>query len=197
MAEAFFDQQRGFTMKLITKRLTIMSLDPEQLMLLATNIPALEKEITLTYHGEQFENGFREVIRNQARIAADDENNYLWHTFWLIVLDREIIGTIDFKNLPDKEGSVEIGFGLNRDFRNKGFMTETVTKFADWALRQEGVKQVIAETEKDNIPSQRVLEKAGFEKYRATQTHFWWMVSATMRAKNSASTNSLNRHHAK
>ena len=41
-------------------------------------------------------------------------------------------------------------------------MTEAVSAMARWAITQDGVKRVEAETEEENKASKRVLEKSGF-----------------------------------
>ena len=41
-------------------------------------------------------------------------------------------------------------------------MTEAVSAMVHWASQQPGVLSIEAETEPDNIASQRVLEKTGF-----------------------------------
>ena len=90
--------------------------------------------------------------------------NYIWYTLWFMKLkdsENEIVGTLSFKGIDDK-GIVEIGYGTNEGYENKGYMTEAVTAMAKWASRQPNVKQVEAEAEESNIASIRVLEKSHF-----------------------------------
>lgn len=56
----------------------------------------------------------------------------------------------------------EIGYGVDEEYRNQGYCTEAVKTLTGWALSQEGVQCVEAETESSNTASIRVLEKAGF-----------------------------------
>lgn len=170
-------------MKLITKRMTVMSLTPEQMMMCARNVHDLEKDLTLTYHAEPLEGEFREIAKRQSRLCEDDENNHLWHTFWMFHLDRQMIGAAYFGGVPVREGEVSVAFGINSDFMNQGYTTEALNKLVEWAFRQEGVKNVVAETGKDNHAAQRVLEKCGFEKYRATEQTFCWVISTSMFTK--------------
>ena len=44
----------------------------------------------------------------------------------------------------------------------RGYAAEAVSAMVGWAFKQPGVKCVTAETEADNIASQKVLSKAGF-----------------------------------
>ena len=71
------------------------------------------------------------------------------------------IGTLSFKGIDDK-GIVEIGYGINEGYENKGYMTEAVRAIVKWASEQPNVNQIEAEAEKDNIESIRVLEKCNF-----------------------------------
>ena len=52
-------------------------------------------------------------------------------------------------------------------------MTEAVKAMCHWALRQQGVSGVLAETELDGTASQKILERCGFAKYRHDAT-IWW-----------------------
>ncbi|MCS2957924.1 GNAT family N-acetyltransferase [Bacteroides salyersiae] len=38
--------------------------------------------------------------------------------------ENKAIGSACFKNLPDAEGSVEVGYGIYASYRNHGYMTE-------------------------------------------------------------------------
>ena len=60
------------------------------------------------------------------------------------------------------DGVIEIGYGLKEEYRHHGYMTEAVKVITEWALSQDGVKQVEAETDAENIASQKVLLQSGF-----------------------------------
>ena len=72
-----------------------------------------------------------------------------------------IAGDFCFKGLGD-DGVVEIGYGLKEEYRHHGYMTEAVKAITEWALSQESVNQVEAETDVENIASQKVLFRSGF-----------------------------------
>lgn len=82
-------------------------------------------------------------------------------------LDGVAIGTIGFYGPPDEEGRVTIGYGLVPGARGHGYATEAVARFVNFCRSHQDVRMMIADTEKDNTASQRVLEKAGFEFVRA------------------------------
>jgi RimJ/RimL family protein N-acetyltransferase len=81
---------------------------------------------------------------------------------WLITADAAVIGDIGTHGPVDEAGRVEIGYGLAAPSRGLGYGSEAVAAVTEWLLSQPGVRQVRAHTLTDNIPSRRVLEKAGF-----------------------------------
>lgn len=85
-----------------------------------------------------------------------------WYAIWMIELkDGTHIGELCFKGI-DEDGSAEIGYGISSDYEGNGYATEAVTAVADWALSQSHVNCITAETDEDNIASQKVLKKSGF-----------------------------------
>ena len=76
--------------------------------------------------------------------------------------DGTHIGELCFKGL-DENGVAEIGYGISEHYQNQGFAGEAVQAVAAWALREPDVRAIEAETDANNIVSQRVLEKCGFE----------------------------------
>lgn len=164
-------------MKIETERLTIIALTPEQLEKLVNSISQLENDLKCSYRAEKIEGIFREILLSQVKKSKEDRENYLWHSFWLIIrkMDNIVVGTIDFKNIPNEKMEVEIGYGLGKAYEHHGYMTETVQAICGWAKNQSGVKSIIAETELDNFPSERVLQRCGFIEYSRNAT-VWWRL---------------------
>ena len=162
-------------MEIKTERLILHPLTPDELHLWAEDMPALEKKLNVSYRAEPMEGFFLDIVRGQADITDGDPENYIWHTFWLIIResDRVAVGSADFKDVPDGKGETEIGYGLGAEFEHNGYMTETVSAMCAWAKDQPGVRAVIAETETDNLQSQRILIRCGFEEYDRGET-LWW-----------------------
>ena len=89
-------------------------------------------------------------------------DQWQWYAMWRIDLgDGTHIGDLCFKGL-DTTGIVEIGYGILEDYQGRGCATEAVDAAVAWALHQPAVIRVEAETEPNNMASQRVLEKCGF-----------------------------------
>ena len=87
----------------------------------------------------------------------------LWYTCWEIRSreDGTFLGSLCFKG-PPEGGAVEIGYGIEEPFWRRGYAYESAVAALDWAFSQSGVEYADAETEPDNLPSQRLLEKLGF-----------------------------------
>lgn len=85
------------------------------------------------------------------------------------------MGSADFKDIPNKNGEVEIGYGLGKDFEHNGHMIEVAKAMCEWALKQNCVTSVIAETDLEDLASQKVLECCGFKKNKEGET-LWWRL---------------------
>lgn len=160
-----------------TPRLQVMALLPEELRQWKEDLPGLETALELRYAGQPLEGFFGGIVAGQAQAAANHRENYLWHTFWLLLRreDRVVVGQADFKAPPDAKGQVEIGYGLGREFEGNGYMTEAVAALCSWALEQPGVGAVIASTDVDGLASQRVLSRCGFRQTRQGEL-LWWKL---------------------
>ena len=96
--------------------------------------------------------------------SLSNSDKRIWYSIWNMELKNDpetIVGDFCFKGFGD-DGVIEIGYGLKEEYRHHGYMTEAVKVITEWALSQDGVKQVEAETDAENIASQKVLFRTGF-----------------------------------
>ena len=91
-----------------------------------------------------------------------DPDELLWR-IRLVVLrsNRTVIGSINLKGMPDKDGTVEIGWGISEEYRRRGIATKAAEAVMQWAISQPGVKRVIATIPTDNKVSERVARRLG------------------------------------
>lgn len=131
-----------------TKRMILRPMQPEALESL---IPTLPEALVQPY--SEMLSGCRE-----------HPEAMLWYTPWQMILKEtgKPVGDLCFKGIPQK-GRVEIGYGIDSSYEGQGLTTEAAKALCDWAFSQQGVYIIEAETEADNLASQRVLEKAGFK----------------------------------
>jgi RimJ/RimL family protein N-acetyltransferase len=93
--------------------------------------------------------------------------------------DGAAIGTIGFYGPPDTDGHVVIGYGLVPDSRGRGMATEAVGGLVGFCRSHHEVRAIVADTEQDNVASQRVLIKNGFEFERADDKLFYYRLDVT------------------
>lgn len=72
---------------------------------------------------------------------------------------HELIGHV---GLSPARGSVEIGYAIEQRLQGSGLATEAVRAMSEWALTELALREVLGIVAADNLPSCRVLEKAGF-----------------------------------
>ena len=94
-------------------------------------------------------------------LAAADHPD---ETFTLYMIRRRAdglaVGGVGFFGPPDENGRVEFGYGLVPSARGLGFATEAVSAALKFAATH-GARSAVADTDIDNIASQRVLTKTG------------------------------------
>ncbi|MGW1738087.1 GNAT family N-acetyltransferase [Nocardia sp. NPDC001965] len=75
------------------------------------------------------------------------------------------IGSIGLFRRPN-DGVLELGYGIVPSYRGRGYATEAATALAAHAFTAPGVHTVSASVDLANPASVRVLEKAGFARFR-------------------------------
>jgi [ribosomal protein S5]-alanine N-acetyltransferase len=75
---------------------------------------------------------------------------------------KQKIGTIGLFNRPGLEG-IDIGFALLSQYESQGFALEAANKLKHIAINELNLSFLNAITTYDNLSSQRLLEKLGFE----------------------------------
>ena len=139
-----------------TKRLTLAPMPPDAVRVLIERARVSDPELAQAY---------TEMLDG----ALAHPESALWYLPWRFSLrgGDTMIGDACFKGFPES-GAPEVGYGLDADYRNRGYATEGVAALCRWALAQPGVTGIEAETAPDNAASQRVLEKLGFQPTGAT-----------------------------
>ena len=94
----------------------------------------------------------------------------------IIQSDNTLIGSIGLllqgeSRLSVGENEAEIGYWLGEDFWGKGYMTEAALQIIHYAFEELHLTRLWASVYKENIASQRVIEKCGF-RYHHTLEDF-------------------------
>lgn len=96
-----------------------------------------------------------------------------------ITLDGNYIGSIGIHHVNYKKKNTQIGYWIGKDYWGKGITSQVIKKFVNHITMRFGFKEVIATPFSNNEPSQKVLEKAGFDykrtKKKAFKKHSKWL----------------------
>jgi RimJ/RimL family protein N-acetyltransferase len=76
--------------------------------------------------------------------------------------DGRLLGSFSVMELDRAPGFGEIGYWVAADARGRGVATRAVRLLADWARRELNLTRIEVLPHRDNAPSRRVAEKAGF-----------------------------------
>jgi RimJ/RimL family protein N-acetyltransferase len=80
------------------------------------------------------------------------------------VQDDRLIGAIDLVVLSWPHACGELGYWLAPEERGRGLAVRAVRLVSDWALQTVGLARLEILAEPGNLPSQRVAERAGFQR---------------------------------
>ena len=83
-----------------------------------------------------------------------------------VTLDNKLIGGCgyDIKAETPVGKVVEIGWFIMPEYQNKGYITEAASKVLEFAFMRDNCVRVETGCYKENIPTQKVMEKLGFRK---------------------------------
>jgi len=163
--------------ELLTRRLRLMALPENQLKMCVDDTTKLAAEFGFPISEKIVDTPvIRAIAIKRAKMAVDTAH-YLWYTYWLIVTKNNPvgIGLIGFKDHPDQNGSVEIGYGLDDGHWNQGYMTEALTAMRDWAFTHNDCRTVVGVTV-NNPASERVLQKCGAQKFAVEKDDTTWKI---------------------
>lgn len=106
--------------------------------------------------------GTRVAAGQGAKSLSDGSHVRPWALFVLVRPDDGLaVGGIGFHSAP-RDGSVEIGYDLVEAARGKGYATRALRALTAWAQGHDEVSVVVCTTDIDNVPSRRVMERAGY-----------------------------------
>jgi [ribosomal protein S5]-alanine N-acetyltransferase len=149
-----------------TKRLIIKPLSCDELKKHINSPNELAKDLGLIPSQILIDKETQEAILNDLLPNIEDSNkDSLFYTIWVMIekSKKAIIGGFCFHGEPNENGEIEIGYGTDDEYRNQGYMTETIAGLVLWIRNNKNVKIIKAETDNGNISSVRVLEKNGFK----------------------------------
>lgn len=107
----------------------------------------------------------RSVFQRKAESISAQPDRELWITYWGIVPRSEpdlLVGLVGFKGLDVRNRLAEVGYGIEPEYRGRGFMKAALQLLLQWAAETGRVSGIVAVTDDSNQPSIRVLRACGF-----------------------------------
>lgn len=166
-------------MKIEPSRLELFSLSLKQLQDLLKDPSIFESSTGYIYDGEPLAPPISIAFSSACEKLKTDPEHSIYYSIWMIALkeSKTVIGSIALKNIPNAKGEVEIGYGIHLPHQGKGYMNEALKSFTKHVKSLPNVKEIIAQTKKTNISSQKVLENNHFTIYKSTILYYWWIQS--------------------
>lgn len=87
---------------------------------------------------------------------------------WFAIFEKETGGFVGQCGLQYLEGKadaedIEIAFVISKKYWGLGYATEAAQAVLAFGFKEVGLKRIVAVTMEENTPSQRVLDKLGFQ----------------------------------
>ena len=105
---------------------------------------------------------------------------------WMIIKKEtsEIIGDLGFKGFNYKDENIDIGYGIIKEERRKGYAEEAVKEIIKWAFSKEIIRKITANCLVENINSINLLTKFNFIELRRENGMIYWSLENKSFEKN-------------
>lgn len=115
-------------------------------------------------NGKYLSDPAKDYVDDQFQKALDriEDNPKGYFLTLLLRGSEEIIGSCFLFPDDDNKGSFEIAYCIRKDHWRQGYATELLPLIIDW-VRNHGGIEITAEAAKENIASDALLRKIGFE----------------------------------
>ena len=120
-----------------------------------------------------------DVLPMQAAANPDGERFGVW-----LMIERDtntVVGDVGFLGPPD-DGLLEIGFSVLPGYRRRGYASEAARAMVAWALREPGVRDVVARCDADNEASIGVIQRVGFVRTDEVDGQIQWVSAGATEA---------------
>lgn len=119
--------------------------------------------------GRNFTNPHRVLIDDSGplgwrvpQVKADPSTNKWFVRSIVLKESLEIIGSTSFHGVPDVNGMMEIGIGLDEKFWGNGYAKEALLGMWKWVVTQPGVSILRYTVSPTNIASVKIIQGFGF-----------------------------------
>ena len=165
---------------ILAGQIKLVALSRQQLAWLLDEPERLEEELGIPVSRRVITDRVRRAIRRKlTKMDLANTEDHAWYTYWLIQVNGTFgAGLVGFKGVPDQNGEVEIGYGIDPLYQGRGYTTGAVHVLLEWAFQHPACQSVIAPgTLRTNPASNRVLEKVGMHVYQETPDALSWRIT--------------------
>lgn len=157
-----------------TDRLMLITFTTEMMLAAISSERELEKAAGYQVIDDYPSDDYKEILpfKIQRYRQYPEENE--WEGLIVHQQDQMIIGDMGFRRSTDNPEELELGYSIVPAYQGHGYATEMAQAIISWGLTQAGVKTIIANCDKDNQASIRVLEKAGLKKLGEQEHKIRW-----------------------
>lgn len=151
---------------LTTRRLTLVPFALDLVRLAAAgDWDALEECLSARVLPRWAEDPARKYLPTLLSALEAHPASSVWRGYLMLhTTDQAVIGSAGFKGPPDRDGTVEIGYGIVPAYRRQGYTFEAVRALVEWAFGHPEVMRVTAQCDDGNAGSIRILEKLGMHR---------------------------------
>jgi aminoglycoside 6'-N-acetyltransferase len=116
----------------------------------------------------------KEATRLMREFAKGDPRVAGWFQYAIALREAPdvLIGDVGVL-LHDNLRQAEIGFSLDPRYQGRGYATEAVRAMLGYLFTELKLRRVSAECDARNVPSARLLERAGFRREGLRRQHTW------------------------
>lgn len=106
----------------------------------------------------------KEVTKSYLARMNKGQDDHKW-IYWVVECkeNRKAIGTVCLNEFNDEDSSAIVVFAMHPDYRDRGFMQETLDTVAMVSFDKLGLKQLIAMATAQNVEMINLLENTDFQ----------------------------------
>lgn len=119
----------------------------------------------LAIAGRDFTNPHKVLVDDEGPLAwrvpqvKEDPTTNKWFVRFIVLKEsHEIIGSTSFHGVPDENGMIEIGIGLEEKFWGNGFAKEALLGMWGWVTEEPGVRVLRYTVSPSNIASVKIIK---------------------------------------
>lgn len=113
----------------------------------------------------------KNIEDTKAYVAYIMSKTELSNYYWIIELDKKIIGSVNVCYSDEYLEIAGIGYVLGYEYWGKGYITEATRAVIQFLFNDVNYRKIIAGCDSENIGSSRVMEKVGMKREAVFREH--------------------------